>query len=297
MADESVLDPLSCHGQASYARVVSDQDHKVYGTADPNAPVSRTDFERAVRALNASDLDIRDALLKLAAHVISLTDELTRRIDKVEPLPAPPDTPAQPPTHTVEQMVAALIPSTLDQIRAQDIISSQRVALDVGESKYDAEVQGPNCMELMHICKARCCALTFSLSTEDLDEGVIRWDYGQPYLIRQRASDGYCVHNSPETGGCTVHQYRPRVCRVYDCRSDDRVWLDFEKKIVAPPIRNPANRNNDWPEKKVEYFDLLDRVKARRAAVHFETLSVSTSYADPEPVVGEAPVPKKPLLP
>jgi len=126
----------------------------VYGTADNFAPVSRADFERALRSLNASDLDIRDALLKLAAHVISLTDELTRRIDKVEPLPSPPNTPAEEPTHTVEQMVSALIPSTLDQIRAQDIISSQRVAIDVGESKYDAEVEGPPCLELLHICKA-----------------------------------------------------------------------------------------------------------------------------------------------
>jgi Fe-S-cluster containining protein len=276
---------------------VSDHDSKVYGTADNHAPVSRADFERAVRALNASDLEIRDALLKLASHVISLTDEVTRRIDGVEPLPAPPNTPAQPATHTVEQMVSALIPNTLDHIRAQDIVSSQRVALDVGVSKYDAEVEGPPCLELLHICKARCCALTFSLSTEDLDEGVIRWDYGQPYLIRQRASDGKCVHNSPETGGCTVHQYRPRVCRVYDCRNDDRVWTDYENKIVAPPIRNPANRSGDMPEKKIEYFDLLDRVKARRTAVHFETLSVSTSYADAEPMIGTAPAPKKPLLP
>jgi Fe-S-cluster containining protein len=277
---------------------VSDQQNKVYGTADHEAPVSRRDFERAIRSLNASDLDIRDALLKLAAHVISLTDELTRRIDKVEPLPSPPNTPAAEPTHTVEQMVAALIPSTLDQIRAQDIISSQRVAIDVAaESKYDVEVQGPPCMELMHICHARCCRLTFSLSTEDLDEGVVRWDYGQPYLIRQRASDGYCVHNSPETGGCTVHPNRPRVCRVYDCRTDERIWIDYEKKIVAPPIRNPANRSADMPETKVEYFDLLDRVQARRRAVHFETLSISTSYSDEKPAIGSETEPKKALFP
>ena len=276
---------------------MSDQDNKVYGTADNSAPVTRVDFERALRALNASDLDIRDALLKLAAHVIALTDEVTRRIDGVEPMPAEPNTPAEPATHTVEQMVAAYLPNTLDQIRAQDIVASQRVALDVGESKYDAEAKSPPCMELMPICEARCCRLTFSLSTEDLDEGVIRWDYGQPYLIRQRASDGYCVHNSPETGGCTVHQYRPRVCRVYDCSKDERIWIDWEKKIPAPHIRNPSNRGTEHPEKHVEYFDLLGRVKARRAAVHFETLSVSTSYADPEPVVGPTPVPKKPLLP
>ena len=269
---------------------MSDEQRPVYGTTD-DSPVARHDFERAIRSLNASDVEIRDALLKLAAHVISLTDELTRRLDNVEPQPAPPNTPANHSGHTVEATVAAYIPRTLDEIRARDTLAGQRVSLDAsGISKYDAETAAPPCAELMPLCKARCCTLSFALSTQDLDEGVIRWDYGQPYLIRQRASDRYCVHNDPATHACTVHAFRPRVCRSYDCRGDERIWLDYEKRILAP-----LERKRDETHEKVEYLDLLDRVKARRAAVHFETAAISQSYSDEGPTQGPPPVPRKPL--
>jgi hypothetical protein len=62
-------------------------------------------------------------------------------------------------------------------------------------------------------------------------------------------------------------------------------------------MKNPTNRDAEHPEIKVEYFDLLDRVKARRTAVHFETMAVSQTYADPVAVEGPKPSPKKPLLP
>jgi Fe-S-cluster containining protein len=271
---------------------MSDSDEPVYGTAD-DSPVGRRDFERAIRALNASDVDIRDALLKLAAHVVSLTDELTRRLDNVEPQPAPPGTPANQSGHTVEATVAAYLPHTLDQIRARDTLATQRVSLDTGGvSKYEVEGASPPCAELMPLCQARCCSLGFALSTEDLDEGVIRWDYGQPYLIRQRASDRYCVHNHPETRACTVHEFRPRVCRGYDCRKDDRIWLDYEQRIPAPL----EHRDAALPPEKVELFDLLERVKARRTAVHFETAAISQSFSDAEPMTGPPPAPRKPLL-
>ena len=268
----------------------SDEQGPVYGTAD-DSPVSRRDFERAVRALNASDGEMRDAVLKLAAHVVSLTDELTRRLDNVEPQPAPPGTPANQSGHTVEETVAAYMPQTLDQIRARDTLANQRVSLDTGGvSKYEVEGASPPCDELLHLCRARCCSLSFPLSTEDLDEGVIRWDYGQPYLIRQRASDQYCVHNHPETRVCTVHAYRPRVCRSYDCRKDDRIWRDYEQRIPAPPENHVALKTTE----QVELFDLLERVKVRRTAAHFETASIAQSYSDDEPIIGPPPGPRKP---
>jgi Fe-S-cluster containining protein len=270
---------------------MSDSD-EVYGTAD-DSPVGRRDFERAIRALNASDVEMRDALLKLAAHVVSLTDELTRRLDHVEPQPAPPGTQAHQSGHTVEETVAAYLPQTLDQIRARDTLANQRVSIDAsGTSKYDAEGAAPPCAELMPLCKARCCTLSFALSTEDLDEGVIRWDYGQPYLIRQRASDGYCVHNHPGTQGCTVHEYRPRVCRAYDCRKDERIWLDYEQRIPAPLGHREALEDIE----KVELVDLLERVKARRTADHFEAAAVAQSHSDAQPVLGPRPAPKKPPI-
>jgi Fe-S-cluster containining protein len=140
------------------------------------------------------------------------------------------------------------------------------------------------CEELIPLCGGRCCTLSFSLSTEDLDEGVIRWDYGQPYLIRQRSSDGYCVHSDPDTRACTVHQYRPRVCRWYDCRKDKRVWIDYEQRIPAPMphgVFDDKGRGNA--------FDLLERAKRRAAAVHREMTAISETYADDVPRRGPKP--------
>jgi len=90
-----------------------------------------------------------------------------------------------------------------------------------------------DCASLIPLCQARCCTFRFFLTKQDLDEGIARWDYGNPYWINQ-ADDGYCCHSAPQTRGCTIHQSRPHVCRNYDCRHDKRVWLDFDKRIPAP---------------------------------------------------------------
>lgn len=256
----------------------------VYGTAAPDEPVGRSDFERAIRALNLSDLAMRDALLGLMARVVALTDELTRRLDGVEPLPAPPSTPAPAPTATVEAAVAAALPDTLHILRVNDARSANRVSLDLGGSKYETASAPVPCAELIPLCGGRCCTLSFSLSTEDLDEGVIRWDYGQPYLIRQRSSDGYCVHSDPNSRACTVHHYRPRVCRSYDCRKDKRVWIDFEQRIAAPmPEAMPEDRSRPTG------FDLLERAKSRTAAIQREMAAISETCAEGAPRLGPKP--------
>ncbi|HKA90710.1 MAG TPA: YkgJ family cysteine cluster protein [Haliangiales bacterium] len=90
-----------------------------------------------------------------------------------------------------------------------------------------------DCASIIPICKARCCKLWFSLSFQDLDEGVVEWDYALPYVIRKRA-DHRCVHQDAETGGCGIYAHRPGACRIYDCRNDKRIWIDFDKRIPAP---------------------------------------------------------------
>jgi Fe-S-cluster containining protein len=258
-----------------------------YGTAHPDAPVSRSDFERAIRSLNMSDLDLRGALLNVAARVVALTDELTRRLDGVEPLPAPPNTPAPPPSATIEATVEGRLGETLTTIQVGDATSASRVTLDLGGDKYATPSPDVPCAELIPLCHGRCCTLSFALSTTDLDEGVIRWDYGQPYLIRQRASDGYCVHNDPDSRACTVHRFRPRVCRSYDCRSDPRVWIDYERRIAAPM---PGDADRDLVERTGgAAFNLLERAQARAAAVRRETLSINESFAEPGPRRGPKP--------
>ena len=243
-ADSGVLGEVSGHGwrqtdEFPFCRrremlpPVTDEPPSGHASAAPDAPVARGEFERAMRHLNLSDVELREAVLRLGARVVALTDELTRRIDRVEPEPAPPNTPAASSADTIEAAVAANFAATFAQVRASDIEAPGRVWIDSGD-KYEVEPSNPPCDEVLHLCEARCCSFDFALSTVDLDEGVIRWDYGQPYRIRQRASDGYCVHHDPGARRCTVHGQRPRVCRVYDCRDDPRVWIDFARRIPAP---------------------------------------------------------------
>jgi Fe-S-cluster containining protein len=218
---------------------------------DDSAPLAtRADLERALRNQNLNHLDARDQLLQLAAHVVALTEELG-----------------------LEEQVAARIPARLAEIRTQDSTGLQRVDLDPDTDKYEVTPTDVPCLERMHICKARCCRLRFSLSTLDLDEGIIRWDYGKPYQIRQRASDGYCTHNDAATGHCTVHANRPRICRTYDCKDDKRIWADFANMIPAPleAIFTPR----DPPE-----IDLVARLQARRFAHEMERETLDETFAE-----------------
>jgi hypothetical protein len=105
--------------------------------------------------------------------------------------------------------------------------------VQVGEDpdKYTASpLPDIDCASLIPICQARCCNMTFPLTPQDLDEGVLEWDYRNPYQIRHNAA-GACVHKSEADHRCTVYDKRPAVCRTYDCRKDKRIWKDWENKI------------------------------------------------------------------
>lgn len=90
-----------------------------------------------------------------------------------------------------------------------------------------------DCENSLSVCRAICCKLPFALSKQDVEEGIIRWDFGRPYLIAHD-TDGYCVHLDRQTYGCTAHEHRPVACRGFDCRSDAKwkLWLDYDKKIL-----------------------------------------------------------------
>jgi Fe-S-cluster containining protein len=128
--------------------------------------------------------------------------------------------------------------------RAQEQVagmSQPRVRLaQMGDKYTDEQTAEIDCAARIHLCHARCCTLNFYLTTQDLEEGVARWDYGNPYWIK-RGEDGYCVHCDPSSRACTIHAQRPHVCRLYDCRQDKRIWIDFEARIPAPlgPVPGP----------------------------------------------------------
>jgi len=65
------------------------------------------------------------------------------------------------------------------------------------DSEYDKytfkhEVQ-VDCQSRLHICKAVCCRFPFALSRQDVEEGIINWEFGRSYLIAN-GKDGDCVH-------------------------------------------------------------------------------------------------------
>ncbi len=103
----------------------------------------------------------------------------------------------------------------------------------MGDKYEESQSVTIDCAERIPLCQARCCSFKFFLTKQDLDEGVARWDYGNPYWIRL-GPDGYCSHCDPATRGCTIYETRPHVCRQYDCRKDKRVWIDFEQRVPAP---------------------------------------------------------------
>lgn len=141
------------------------------------------------------------------------------------------------------ETLAARQEQASEALRGRYVERGMAVAMqEFGVSKY--EFQGGaeiDCKSRIHLCKAACCRLPFALSKQDVQEGVVRWDLGQPYM-NARDGDGYCAHLEKCSGRCTVYTHRPVPCRGYDCRNDKRIWLDFENRVINPRIEDP-----DWP--------------------------------------------------
>lgn len=167
----------------------------------------------------------------------------------------------------MEARVEARAAEFVEAFRQADAVSERRLQVGDAIDKYAlGPLDGPPCEELMPICHARCCSFDFALSTQDLDEGVIAWDRDRPYLIRHGAT-GACVHRD-DHGGCGVYHHRPAPCRVYDCRNDRRVWVDYEARVLAPAgVEDPV----EWSTT----LNVLDRLTRRDGAMAAEVAAVS----------------------
>jgi Fe-S-cluster containining protein len=102
-----------------------------------------------------------------------------------------------------------------------------------------------DCQSRLDICKAICCEFPFALSRQDVEEGIIHWNFSKPYLIAHDA-DGYCVHLDRKTCLCAVHEHRPVPCRGFDCKENEkwRVWLDYEKGVINSELIEQINQSN-----------------------------------------------------
>jgi len=102
-----------------------------------------------------------------------------------------------------------------------------------------------DCHNHLQCCKAICCKIPFALSRQDVEEGLVRWEFGRPYLIAHD-EDGYCVHLNRETYKCDNYEYRPVPCRGFNCCENEKwpVWKDFESRSINPDFELQVKESN-----------------------------------------------------
>lgn len=107
---------------------------------------------------------------------------------------------------------------------------------------FDHEAQ-VDCESRLDVCKAVCCKLPFALSRQDVEEGIIRWEFGRPYLIAH-GEDGYCVHMDRNTYKCTVREHRTVPCRGFNCLDNEKwnIWIDYDNGMINPELVEKVNR-------------------------------------------------------
>ena len=72
---------------------------------------------------------------------------------------------------------------------------------------------------------------------QDVGEGAVLWDLRYPYIIA-KDDEGYCRHLNRSSGRCCVYECRPLLCRLFDCREDKCIWLDFANKDINPNLED-----------------------------------------------------------
>jgi len=71
---------------------------------------------------------------------------------------------------------------------------------DSESDKYKFEHEARvDCMSRLPVCKAVCCKFPFALSKQDVEEGLIHWEFSRPYLIAHY-NDGYCIMKNGRYG-------------------------------------------------------------------------------------------------
>lgn len=237
--------------------------------SDPEQPSAMSDTSDTSRASDASQTsragearDANDASQTSQTSDVSRADEARRRLPLVPQAPRPPEDVGlglrfnhlllAHQRSRIDELSASLYALLetliadgalrLDHYEARRQLTMQRenerlasepnVSVSTVADKYAlTELPAIDCDARLPLCKARCCTLTHSLSVQDLDERVVRWDYAAPYRIAKTPS-GMCVHN--DAGRCEVYEHRPAICRTYSCRDDRRIWLDFDARVPAP---------------------------------------------------------------
>lgn len=188
--------------------------------------------------------------------------------------------------HRMEWLVEILISRGYLEPAHRALIDRSRgdnraVRLAVVGDRHAVASVDPGCVERLHLCKARCCAMDVELSAADVAAGTLRWDLERPYLLA-RADHGLCEHLQRD-GRCDVYADRPAACRAYDCVDDPRVWIDYDAKVPAPL---------PWWLVPIEQWDLSAAERAALVAGRFSAAPPAEGGEAGE--AGEAIAPTEP---
>ena len=118
------------------------------------------------------------------------------------------------------------------QRRVAALTARASVELSPVADKYSVETPVIDCIARLPLCQARCCRSDVALSQQDLDEGL-PFDVARPYVLPRDRATNACACLGTDRA-CTIYAARPAACRAYDCRTDPRVWIDFDARIPAP---------------------------------------------------------------
>ena len=129
-------------------------------------------------------------------------------------------------------VIRGQLPKEYNQRAAKIRADRSSVQIALVDDKYQKESPDIDCLSRLHLCQARCCRFEVALSAQDLRDGI-PWDIQRPYMLPRDARTKKCACMDT-AGACTIYDKRPASCRVYDCRQDPRVWVDFEARIPAP---------------------------------------------------------------
>jgi Fe-S-cluster containining protein len=97
-------------------------------------------------------------------------------------------------------------------------------------------VKKVDCENRLHLCKAACCRIfNVGLSPEEVQSDRYDWNPRQPYALHTNRQG--CVHLAAGSCACAIYDKRPGVCQTYSCEKDQRIWADFENKIINPELK------------------------------------------------------------
>ena len=117
----------------------------------------------------------------------------------------------------------------LEETRAQ-LLTGPRTAVP------PPDIQAPkdlDCSAHYPQCEAACCtSFNVFLTAEEAASNKYLWDLAMPYRLLVD-DDGMCVYFDAVNFKCTIWKDRPASCRNFDCRTDGRVWEDYEGRRVS----------------------------------------------------------------